>query len=146
MLFTTENAGANQLYSGLLGPGFNCWDHVTVEIWVPWFIVTLLTEDGGIELSSSVFLHQPIQIEGLVDSENSHVDRVQLMQPDKKLCSGWDLREVIEISKVSTQSAAIKYYEVVLTDDLVINFPRDFEQLPDEQITSKKTLWRSKIK
>ena len=146
MLFTTEDSGVNKPYSGLLGPGAYCWDYITVDVWFPWLIAILVTEEDGIKLSSSVFLHQPVQIEGLIANVNINVGRVQLMKPDDKQCLGWDLREVLKINRVTTQSTVTKYYEVVLADDLVIKYPRDFEESIVEKITNRKTLWSAEIK
>lgn len=142
-MFITHESGRLHYADELFAPGVESWDYVTLDFWVPWFIVTLnsVDEDGN-PWSSPVCLHRVAQLAEATQDSGSTVSRVQLLSPIDSHPRGWHLDEVSEVNRCFQDSDESYLYELVFVSGQSTWLPIGSSNTFSNQLTSKQELWK----
>jgi len=80
-MFHTRKNGRVSLPAALFDDDQHCWNYVSLEIWAPWFIVTVQeTEEADGFWDSTQLLHQIKQLIDLTERSDRKLSLVQLVQ------------------------------------------------------------------
>lgn len=97
MFYTNENARSS-LPAGFFDDNEHCWDCVSLEIWVPWFLVSVEATYDSDVFMNALFIHKTEQLQWLAQRTDQKLVRIQLAKPQEDKNSGWQLEEVIGIT------------------------------------------------
>lgn len=142
-MFITHENGRQQFASGLFGPGIDSWNYMTIDIWVPWFIVTVDTadEDGDV-WSSSMCLHRVRQLEELIQDSDSTIVRLHLISPTEEHPKGWQMDEVSDLNCCVLDANDPCVYELVLVSGQSTWLPLGSADSIPSQVISRRELWK----
>jgi len=82
----------------VLGDDQHYWNAVSLDIWIPWFLVTI--EELSIEdasFATTLFVHSERQIANLIAMGDILVVRIQKVKPSKDKHRGWQFEEVLAV-------------------------------------------------
>jgi len=118
-MFETDETGRSALSALFAEEGHNSWDYVTLGLFVPWWIVTIESNEGEEGRWYKTILVKAVQqIHALGSRADVCLKRIQMVQPDPCEAGGWELYEVVKINvsteekKLSGDSIEIIQYEL----------------------------------
>lgn len=101
-MFLTHEATKSKLPAGFFAPGQHCWDSVSLDLWLQWFLATVeVFDETGQSTMSTLFLHRDYQLRELFECSNLKLIRFQAVKPCKEKEPGWRIEEVITIRQIT---------------------------------------------
>lgn len=103
-MFLTHEDGKSPLPESFFEANEHCWNYVTLDIWLPWYLATVeFNYDIEHTFVRTLFLHRTEQLEGLAQSTDRTLIRLQVVQPCTDKRRGWQLEDVLGITKISAE-------------------------------------------
>lgn len=141
-MFTTNESGRSPLLKALYEPNEHCWNFVSLEIWIPWYLVTLEIDYGEEgRFAETLFLHSLRYIEQLASSTNQTIISVQLVKPHKDSRRRWQLEDVISINEVTSDDSATLIALNLASGEVFIGDTYDILEKSEMTFAHKSKIW-----
>ncbi|ASJ72124.1 hypothetical protein IMCC3135_10150 [Granulosicoccus antarcticus IMCC3135] len=119
---------------GLYDEGEYSWDHVTLGIFVPWWLVSIEVDlDGDGTWRQTQMLKHVQQIVSLESESNVTLRRVQQISPHFENNHGW---EMIDVKKIvlcnngnNIAKEPVEFIQYELTNGEIITIPEDITSI-----------------